>query len=113
MTIVMFMFALVFDLIAIIPFLGLLTNPVWGFILYMVYGVNSKSGNYGMKMAGGAILGFIINLLGDFTLVLSWLPTNIGQLIYVLILEKIEHQDKDGGGEAPAKPPAKPSVGKA
>jgi len=93
MTIVMFMGALFFDLLALIPFLGLLTNFMWGFILYLVYGVNAKGG--GMKMAGGTILGFFINLLGDFTLFLAWLPTNIGQLVYALIVDNFNMKEQE------------------
>lgn len=86
MTIIILMAALFFDIIAIIPFLGLFTNMAFGFILYLIYGEK-------VNPAKGAISALLVNIFGDILIFLSWLPTNLGQAIYAIILDK-KNQNK-------------------
>lgn len=81
MTIIILLIAISLDFIAIIPFLGLFTNPVFGLILYFAYGEK-------VKPAKGMIAGLAVNIFGDLLIFLSWLPTNLGQAIYAIILNK-------------------------
>ncbi|MEK7647328.1 MAG: hypothetical protein AAB378_03115 [Patescibacteria group bacterium] len=67
-----------FDIIALIPFVSIVTNPAFGLILFLYFGPKSKGGSellkIGLPTAGGTILDTVSSAIPFADL----LPFNIG-----------------------------------
>lgn len=88
MNLIIIFISLIFDGLALVPIIGVLTNPIFGFILYRVFGEKfSVNNNFNNKIVLSAFGGTFINFLGDLSVLFFWLPTNFGQAIYVIIIK--------------------------
>lgn len=88
MNLIIIFTSLVFDGLALVPFIGVLTNPIFGFILQRTYGVNSSmSSGINFKIIASTFAGTFLNFLGDLSVLFFWLPTNFGQAVYVIIIK--------------------------
>ena len=69
--------ALFFDLIALIPAVSIITNPVFGGILFLYFGPKSKGGEF-LKIALPVAGGTALDSVSSFIPGLDLIPLNIG-----------------------------------
>ena len=74
--------AILFDIFGLIPWIGIIANPIFSFILFMVYG--SKKKNFGMKLVGSTGVGVIIESIPGINLI----PTNTLNAILAIYVFK-------------------------
>lgn len=68
-----------FDLIAMIPFVSIVTNPIFGVILFLYFGPkNKKRGSELLKIGLPTGVGTILDALSSVVPILDLLPFNIG-----------------------------------
>lgn len=68
--------ALLFDGIGLIPYVGIIANPIFSLILFLTLGSRSK----GSKIAGGTVAGIIIESIP----IINLLPTNTANAIFTI-----------------------------
>lgn len=76
------MTAIFFDLFGLIPFVGMIMNPFFSFILFMVYG--NKKKNMGMKQLITTPIGMLIEAIP----LVNFLPTNVANAALTIYVFK-------------------------
>lgn len=67
-----------FDLIAMIPFVSIATNPAFGLILFLYFGPKSKKGSEFLKIALPTGIGTILDTVSSAIPFADLIPFNIG-----------------------------------
>lgn len=73
--------AILFDIVGLIPFVGIIANPLFGLALYLYLKIKTDSSNLGFKIGGGTAVGVIIESVP----IINLLPTNLANALIAIL----------------------------